>query len=222
MREEEKEQWNKLKDKSFKDKFNYFWYYYKYHTIGAITVIICLIIFIYGLMENGKEPSIYLALINSGYMSVAETSLMDDFVESRSIDTDTHPARFDISMSMTQGIADNGSIANSQKLMALFNSHDLDVIISDKWVVEEYAPLSAFADLEELLPPDLYEKIQDKLFYYTYEDGETVPIGFYGDKLEKLMKDNAYSTDNPPVVTIASTSERLDTAVDFIRYLLEE
>lgn len=147
---------------------------------------------------------------------------MDDYVKSRGIDTNKNPAKFDISISMTEGVADNGSVANSQKLMALFQSHELDVIVCDTWIVEEYASLSAFGNLKELLPDDLYEEIQDKLYYYTFADGSRVPVGFYADELPKIMGNNAYSPNKPPVVTISGTTDRLETAVDFIRYLLEE
>ncbi|MBD5543957.1 MAG: hypothetical protein HDR01_06905 [Lachnospiraceae bacterium] len=222
MLKEEKEQWNKLKEKPFKEKASYFWYYYKFHAIGILAGIICLLLFIHGYRESTKEPSIYLTLINSRYGSIGETTLMDDYVKSRNIDTDAHPAKFDISISMTEGVSDEASVANSQKLMALFHSHTMDVIISDEWVLEEYASLSAFGDLKELLPPDLYEQIQDKLYYYTFSDGSTVPIGFYADDLPKIMKENAYSKENPPIVTISGTTNRLESAVDFIRYLLEE
>lgn len=222
MLKEEKEQWGKLKDKPLKEKISYFWYYYKFHTLGTILGIICLVVFIQGYRESTKEPSIYLTLINSRYMSVTETTLLDDYVASREIDTDAHPAKFDISISMTQGSADEASVANSQKLMALFQTHAMDIIISDGWVLDEYASLSAFGDLEALLPPDLYEKIQDKLYYYTFPDGRTIPIGFYADGLQKIMKDHAYSTDNPPIIAISGTTDRPDRAVDFIRYLLEE
>lgn len=222
MLKEEKEQWTRLKDKPFKEKFSYFWYYYKFHTLGTLFAIFCIVMFVIAYRENSKEPSIYVALINSNYLSSVETPLMDDFVTSRNIDTDAHPAKFDISMAMTEGVADDGSVANFQKLMALFNGHDVDVIVADKWVIEEYASLSAFCDLKEVLPEDLYAKVEDKLFYYTGEDGSTAAIGFYGDTLSKLMVNNGYSADNPPIVTIASTTERTEISVDFVRYLLED
>ncbi|MBQ7066699.1 MAG: hypothetical protein IJN92_07740 [Lachnospiraceae bacterium] len=221
MLQAEKEQWNRLKDKPFKEKFSYFWYYYKFHTLGILFAIFCIVMFVIAYKENSKEPSIYVALINSNYMTSVETPLMDDFVKSRNIDTNTNPAKFDISMTMTNGLADDGSVANSQKLMALFNGHDVDVIVADKWVIEEYASLSAFCDLKELLPEELYAQIEDKLFYYTSEDGTTTAIGFYGHSISKLMVNGGYSPENPPIVTIASTTERTDISVDFIRYLLE-
>lgn len=221
MLQAEKEQWSRLKGKPFREKLGYFWYYYKFHTLGTLFSILCIVMFVIAYRQSSKEPSIYVALINSNYVSVAETPLMDDFVESRSIDTKAHPARFDISISMTDGLADNGSVANSQKLMALFKGHTVDVLVADQWVIEEYASLSAFCDLKELLPDELYAQIEDKLFYYTDENGKTAAIGFYGDSLSKLMANNSYSSEKPPIVTIASTTERTDTAVDFIRYLLE-
>lgn len=222
MLKEEREQWNKLKDRPLKERLSYFWYYYKFYVIGIFVGIIFIFIFIKGYTESTKEPSIYVALINSGYMSAAETSLMDDYVKSRNIDTDSSPARFDISISMIKDSADNASVANSQKLMALFQTHAMDIIISDAWVLEEYASLSAFGDLQALLPADLYQKVQDRLYYYTFSDGKTVPIGFYADNLPKVMGNKGYSTDNPPIVTISGTTDRPESAVDFIRYLLEE
>ena len=42
MRDEVREQQNKLKGKTFKEKLNYFWDYYKVHTIALVFAIIVI------------------------------------------------------------------------------------------------------------------------------------------------------------------------------------
>ena len=46
MRDEVREQQNKLKGKTFKEKLNYFWDYYKVHTIALVFAIIVISVFV--------------------------------------------------------------------------------------------------------------------------------------------------------------------------------
>lgn len=222
IKEEIKMQRDKLKNKSFKDKLKYFWYYYKFWLLGGIVITVCAVLFITGWIESSKEPSIYLALVNCNYMTDADTPLIDDFVSSRNIDINEHPARFDISINMDENSADNSSLASSQRMMAMLQTSSFDIIVADEWVIKDYAEVAAFCNLEETLPAELFEKVKDRLYYFTYEDDGTIPIGFYGDDIKKLMFNNGYLKENPPIVTISNTTKRLDTSIDFIRYLFEE
>lgn len=222
IKEEAKKQREKLKDKSFKEKFRYFWYYYKFWVLGAIVLTVCAVIFVRGWLESSKDPSIYLALVNCNYMTIEDTPLIDDYVASRNIDIKEHPARFDISINMNPDSIDNSSLANSQRMMAMLQTSSFDVIIADEWVIKEYAQVAAFANLEETLPADLFETVKDKLYYFQYEDDGLVPIGFYGGDIKKLMFNNGYLVDNPPIVTIANSTKHLEASIDFIRYLFEE
>ena len=222
IKEEVKEQQSKMKDKSRREKAGYFWYYYKVHVIVSVVVVIALISLVRGIVENSKVPSIYVAMVNSNLFDSSESSLVDDFANSRKFDVDKHPAKFDVSYQMTEGVADNTSLGSSQKLMALLSSKDIDVLIANEWVIKDYAEMAAFANLKETLPNDLYEKVADDLIYFEYEDDGKVPIGIDISDNPKITADNTYKEDTPPIVTIGNNSERQETAIDFIRYLYEE
>ena len=221
IKEDVKEQQEKLKGKSFKEKFQYFWYYYKVHTMVAIVGIIAVIIFAKDIIRNSREPAIYAILANSNLYSVSETKLMDDYIASRQINIEEHPATLDVSISMIEDTADSMSLANSQKLMALFQAGDIDIFVGDSWIVDSYASVGGFANLKEVLPAELYKKVEKDLIYFEYEEDGKVPIGIQVKDNEKIMQNHTYDVIDSPIITIGMNSSRIETAVDFITYLYE-
>lgn len=220
IRDEIKEQQEKLKDKSPQEKFKYFVYYYKFHVLIAITVVWFIIYAVSAIIENSKESSIYIALLNTSLTSFDETSLLTDYVESRSIDTDATPAVLDTSISF-ESVGDDLSLASFQKLMSLLEVGELDVLVCEEWLIKEYSELGAYENLETLLPADLYEIVKENLYYAKNADGQEIPVAFYVNENAKIMQGNTYPEDAKPVLAISSTSTRKEQAVDFIRYLYE-
>ena len=67
----------------------------------------------------------------------------------------------------------------------------------------------------------LYKKVEKDLIYYEYEDDGKVPIGIQVKDNEKIMQNHSYDVADAPIVTIGLNSSRIETAVDFIKYLYE-
>ena len=64
MRDEVREQQNKLKGKTFKEKLNYFWDYYKVHTIASVFAIIVISVFVKDIVTN-KDNAFSAVILNS-------------------------------------------------------------------------------------------------------------------------------------------------------------
>ncbi len=64
MRDEVREQQNKLKGKTFKEKLNYFWDYYKVHTIALVFAIIVISVFVKDIVTN-KDNAFSAVILNS-------------------------------------------------------------------------------------------------------------------------------------------------------------
>ena len=77
VRDEIKEQQKKLKGQGFKAHWDYFWEYYKIHTIVAIVVLIFVIITIRDVTDN-KPYAVYSMFINNRGMDT-QTILQDGF-----------------------------------------------------------------------------------------------------------------------------------------------
>lgn len=166
---------------STKEKFAYFWDYYKIHTIVAICVIAFVISFVRQIQEN-KPYAFYAVLMNAfSGLDSNDTNVMweNEFLEYAGIDPETY--RVCIDTSLTQS-ADGGSqyeMANRQKMAAMMHTGDIHAIIADTETFESYAHMETFYDLSEVLTEDEFALYQD-LFYYTdasafdEEDGDTL------------------------------------------------
>lgn len=209
-----------MKDKSGRERLKYFCYYYWKPAVLSLIVIGCIISFILHLIESGRESSIYVALVNCNIISEEQTDLISDYVLSRNIDTDANPARLDVGLQMSENRNDNLDVANSQKLSAFLESGSIDVLIAPEWTIESCANQAYLSNIETVLPKDLYEQLEDRLIYHTYEDDGRVPVALYVGDLPRIR--SLYEADEKPYFAIGNITERKETAVDFLRYLLED
>lgn len=209
-----------MKDKSGRERFKYFCYYYWKPVVLSLIVIGCIISFILHLIESGRESSIYVALVNCNIISEEQTDLVSDYVLSRNIDTDANPARLDVGLQMSENRNDNLDVANSQKLSAFLESGSIDVLIAPEWTIESCANQAYLSNIETVLPKDLYVQLENRLIYHTYEDDGRVPVALYVGDLPRIR--SLYEADEKPYFAIGNITERKETAVDFLRYLLED
>ncbi len=209
-----------MKDKSGRERLQYFCYYYWKPIVLFLIAICCIVAFIRHFIEYGKESSIYVALVNCNIISEEQTDLISDYVRSRNIDTTVHPARLDVALQMSENRNDNLDVANSQKLSAFLESGNIDVLIAPDWTIESCANQAYLANIQTSLPADLYEQLKNRLIYHTYEDDGRVPVAVYVGDLQKIS--SLYEADENPYFAIGNKTERKEAAADFLRYLLED
>lgn len=152
---------------SRKEKFAYFWDYYKIHTIAVIFVIVCAVSFIRQMQAN-KPYAFYAAFINSVFGLEDETSeiLENEFQEYAGIDPEAYQVCIDTSLSFSASGGSQYEMANRQKLVAMMNAGDIHVIIADTEAFDGYARAETFYDLSTLLTKEELTAYAD-LFYYT-------------------------------------------------------
>lgn len=166
---------------SLKEKFAYFWDYYKIHTIVVICVIAFVISFVRQIQEN-KPYAFYAVLMNAfSGLDSNDTNVMweNEFLEYAGIDPETY--RVCIDTSLTQS-ADGGSqyeMANRQKMAAMMHTGDIHAIVADTETFESYAHIETFYDLSEVLTEDELALYQDLLYYtdaaaFDEDDGDTL------------------------------------------------
>ena len=56
-------------------------------------------------------------------------------------------------------------MATMQKMVAQVQGHDLDAVVFDSQVFNNYANTEMFADLSEVLPPEEFQKHKDRFYY---------------------------------------------------------
>ena len=65
LMDEFKEEREEMKSRCFKDRWNYFWDYYKWHVVAGIIIVCVAITIIHGVLTR-KETAFYVAMMNSG------------------------------------------------------------------------------------------------------------------------------------------------------------
>ncbi len=232
----------KLKDMTFKQKSEYIWEYYKIQILVCICVIVGIVFTVTELKNNSKPVFLDAVLINSDTAYFSPDTIQDDFVQYAGINLDTYNISIDDSMVINVNGTDEISIANLEKLLALYASGTTDVVIGTTDVLDRYGELGAHKNLETILSKKCLNTLSDNgyEFYYTAlkstsvdnngnsieEKGEPFIAGIYldnSDYLSKLGGYGAYSSQlksgKRVIFTIAETAVNIDNAVMFLNMI---
>lgn len=250
--DEFKEEREALKKGTLKQRFNYFWDYYKWHVIISIFAALLIGSFIYQLATN-KEVVFNAILLNANLQDEHDT-YSQEYAEYAGIDLTKNSVLFDSTIYTLGHVSDEATSTASQKLLALTSSGAVDVMISDTSSIQPYANSEMFYDLRNILTeeqiatyePYFYyvdQKTLDEIaaannafdfdFVPTYPDPskpeemtEPIPVGIYLDECEILLEKYHFMQENNPdirvVLGVYSNSEQLDNTLKFIDFIFEE
>lgn len=224
---------------SGKKKAEYIWDYYKWWFIGGLIVIILAFNFVRDWRENSKPAYLYVEMLNTYLGYDKSNTVYDDFV--READIDLSQERLSIGMETTlkNDVYDTTMIAFQERLVANYAAGMLDVLIGPKAIMEGAANCGAYARFDEVVPKDLMDELIDRdyeLYYFDpskdeiedYEGEDLTPYcaGIYLDNcsyLNNMGEAGAYpvatTEDERVIFTIAGNSQRIDHAVEFLRFL---
>lgn len=208
----------KLRSMSKKDRRWYIWEYYKFHILLVLAGIILLYTAGAALYRgtfdtvlsccylNAHNPELNLSCTEEGFAAYAGLGKKELIsVQSGSVSFEEPLSESDYAM--------------LAKITAMAMAHDLDIIIGDTAAVEHYASLNAFADLEELLPPDLSEQLKDRFYYAKDMDGAL--NAFAVDLAGTAFAAESGLGQNRPLLAITALSDRKDMALTFLRYTVQ-
>lgn len=243
IHDEIRQQTIKFKDMTSKQKFGYFWDYYKIPALVILLVTALGAGFLHDFMEGRRETALYAVLINAN-PNVDYDGLMQDFADYAGIDTKEKNVTVDSSLSIaTNDMSGQSDMILTQKLMAMISAGVMDVVIADETTVRYYADAGYFPDLRAVLPEDMLEKYRDRFIYYTfdpeakkaqaeelgisYEDDnlgpyntlEPVPVGIMAGGFSGLPADAFL---DQPVITLCVNTSQQENALEFIRFLDQE
>lgn len=219
LHDEIREQNAKMKGQPFSVKFSYFKEYYLKMTI-VITVCIVAVIALIISIVTGPEDTAFGCYFINHTGSVSDETLLQDFVATTDIDTKKNSVFLDTSICYNPNNQDPYAFISIEKIMAIISAGDLDVIVGDEGAINYYAYGSCFSDITTILPPELLEQFQDKLYYYTTEEGQTIPVAIYVDDSPKLAS-YGYYKHTPALFGFIANSDRTNYAIAFLRYLYQ-
>ncbi|HBA69239.1 MAG TPA: hypothetical protein DCZ40_07770 [Lachnospiraceae bacterium] len=249
LKDEVREQQEKLRGKSFREKLEYFWDYYKIHTLVILFAAFTIGLFIRD-TANSKDDAFSAVVLNS-YGFEMQEAFQEDFASYAGIDTDTYNCLIDATSTLSLDSMTQFDLAFSQRLTGLVQTSSLDAFISDAEIFGHYAEGMMFQDLREVLSEEEYKKYEPCFYYIDeaaikesggmdeglYPDEQTkpspdpadpdametpVPVGIYLKDSSKLAQWNCYAdTKETPVFGFVFTSKRPDLSRLFLAYLTE-
>ena len=250
IRDEVKEQQKKLEGKTWKDKLNYFWYYYKIHTIAVIFALFLIGIFIKDSV-TAKDYAFSAILLNA-YGSDKQEAFQEDFAEYADIDTGTYNCYIDTTSTLSYDTMSQMDLAVMQRIIAMAETGEIDVMISNEENFNQYSSSMMFIDLREVLPAAEYKKYESDFYYIDaaifenddeiiYDENgipqstdtvsdhtdpsameDPMPVGIYLKDSAKLKEWACYTgIEGSPVFGFNYSSERKDVAHLFLKYLTE-
>ena len=171
LREDTNEQIKTMKDRSFKDKFEYFWEYYKFHALGIIVGVAVIIAIIRSIVSY-REYAISIIVVNPDNIVTEEFApeWESDLAEILQINTRKEQIYIDTSIAVGNNTPQQLEYSALQKLVAFFTSRTADVFISNTPLFEEYSQNGNLGDLRNYYTEEELEALSD-IIYYT--DGAT-------------------------------------------------
>lgn len=154
-----------LKDQPLKERLKYFRDYYLATTLIVLAIIIGGVWLIRD-MVSAKDSAFNGAFVNALQLQEDISDFTDPFAQAAGIDLEEYDIRLDSNYTLSDGYDEN-SYYSMQIIMTRMAAQEIDVMAMDAANFSKYVYNESFADLREVLPQDLLDKLaaEGKLFY---------------------------------------------------------
>ena len=247
--DEFKEEREKIKNGTFKQKAAYFWEYYKWYVIVPVIVIGFIGMTVY--QKVTAPETILNGILLNTYNTEADSVSQDmiaDFSEKQKIDTEEYAVTLNATMSYdtddTSGTANYESV---QALMAWIAAGSVDFICSDHEAMTDLAYNGYFVDLRDFLSEEQIKKYEPYFLYMDSAVSKELDAAFDNDvdsasisipdctKPETMedpipvmidFSNNAklaeiYTDSDTLALGIAANAPNKDMILNFLNYIME-
>ena len=215
-----KKQHKKVRKKGFKAMVSYFWDYYKVPT--AVIIVIALFSFyLIRDMASNLPYGFYAMMINSTMHPDGEV-IGEDFAGYAGIDTSSYNVLIDTNQTLSTSSYNTYDVSTQERIMAITAAGDLDVMIADQSVFEQYARNSYMTDLRELMSEDELKKYEGFIYYVDGAIIKAIEDGTYEQASSESTADNENqdSQDDPSVAGSDSAATDETISDEEISYML--
>ncbi len=212
-----------FKKLSFKQKLQHIWIYYKWHIIVPVALVAAVISVSSTIYENTKDSLLYAVFLNSQFDDETGDAIMNEYLDYADIELKHSRVTLDSSMHIYRDKkGDTNSLASNQKLLAMYTTIEMDVLIGDKDNFVYYAAEGSFAPLSDVLSSELLTKYKDLLVETEGTDGKSDVYGIDVSASPKLAEYKAYPDIDTLILAIPVTHMEDENIVTFIEFLLSE
>lgn len=159
-----KEDWEKVKDMPAKEKWEFFWDYYKIPVICILLAVVVLVQTIFSVAS--QKEIVFSGFCINCKIGINEAPFWDGFYESAGIDGEEQTAACysDVQIMPGQTQINNTTV---QRIIAGCAVQDVDFVAGDPYAFQvcAYTSQRLFTDLREVLDDETLEKHADRLYY---------------------------------------------------------
>ena len=201
-------------------KIEYIWEYYRYWIIGILVAVAFCWSMGSSIYNNIKYTQVfYCAIFNNPlpdeYMTAMETGFSDYY----GLDPESETMHFDSTYILSEDDT-QATYMTVQKIGAMISSKSVDVMIGDRFTLEQYAVDGYYYDLSEILPPETFEALSDYMVEFTYtEDDVSITAPFMLDLTQSELVKNGTIYVEEPLIGIVINSQNPLVAVEYIEYI---
>lgn len=190
-------------------------YYLKYVIMGAVLLSIAAYL-VYTLVKPDEEDTFFAAMFNVYFDIDIEDELPDKFAGYLGNNADSDRIFF-------KPYYD--SMISDTEINNFFEKRRYDVFITTENRFKTYAKTNNYLNLEETLTENLYKKYENRILFCNnekLEDNKTeFPYGISIKDCNYVFCDYYNNKIEDPVVGIVINTRRKDTAIEFIKFLLD-
>lgn len=203
-----KKQHKKVRKKGFKAMVSYFWDYYKVPTAIVLMAAVFLFFLIRD-MTSTLPYGFYAMMINST-LHPDGNDIADDFAQYAGIDTQSVDVIIDTSQSLSTGTYNTYDVSTQEKIMTITAAGDLDVMIADQSVFEQYARNSYMMDLRELMSEEELNKYDGYIYYIDGAILKAIEDGTYEESSSEdssSSEEGSFDSDNSSDTSDSGSAE---------------
>lgn len=221
LRDELQKEKKKLSRLSFGEKLQYIFDYYKFWILGVV-VLVGLVWSVGTTILHNKPTGFYAMLLNAGGQDLSGQADEDAgaaFAEAAGLDDEKQKIIVDTSATFNPNDQSQFSMAQNAKIGALYQSHEIDVMVADPGVFTYYALNGSFVDLRDVLDAETLAAYEaaGQVYYIDQHLQELLDQTDYGDLEEmSLGADETIANSDDA----SSTSETLDEMSAFAANLM--
>jgi hypothetical protein len=206
-----KQQHAEMKDKPRKERWEYFWDYYKWHTLVIILAVALLVQGVVSIVN--KKDIVFSGILLNCTLRIDDEAFLNGFYEHADINSKKQQAAFYTDLTLTDKNTKT-DITAFQRIMAGIATKDTDFVVGqkDNFRLCAYSTSRMFIDLRKFLDEDTLNKLSDRLYYI---DGAvleklSVPVGQLQDKTITFPDPTKPEAMEDPIPVGIDISDRKD------------
>lgn len=206
-----KKQHENIKSRPKKERWSYFWDYYKWHTLAIVLAIAILIQGVVSVV-NRKE-TVFSGILLNCMIRIDDEAFLQGFYDRVDINEKKQQVAFYTDIILTDN-NNKSDITAFQRIMAGIATKETDFIVGqkDNFQLCAYNTSRMLMDLREFLDKDTLDKLSDRLYYI---DGAvlnklSVPVGELQDpniKIPDPLKPEAMEDPIPVGIDVSDLED---------------